>query len=436
MSHTQNLPPINNEPGDGDESFFSWAKKQIPFLITQVIFIFLALGQFFYYVLHGEEAVVANINLEQFEYLLYLFNLLFCVFCVIKIITIYNRNSFGKYTARKLYDHLFNTTLNDNEHKINFEKSEILLKKYKTYFLLFWLTLTVLYVTFIVTQPKHHDAGKLISETTTTTKFYYKIKEGNYKLTPEDGDKNRRIIPDSSAIQKDSFYSRHDHGNYSEKNLLVKYDPEIITINPEKVFTSRQEAINYKLGAIISYGLNTLSIMFIFWCFLVMSSKTKGVEIKIPMISSLIITILLIALYPLSINLFSINGVFYEDRLTNSTVFFDALSGVINGLILALFIARLDDKLLSVPAGLISFLYFYSAIQPLFIVFDLPSLLGETLKVIVLSIVLLFKIYFFFIVIYVIQTGRLLGYFYCFSTLDERIDTIVENSYWFKIKKV
>jgi hypothetical protein len=115
-------------------------------------------------------------------------------------------------------------------------------------------------------------------------------------------------------------------------------------------------------------------------------------------------------------------GVFTADQWKDYSSIFDALSGVMNALVLALLIARLDSKLIGLPSWLISTLYSYAAVQPLFMVFELSqsAVLAERIAPSVLIFVFVSKIYFFLIIMYALQTGKMLNYLFCFPYLRDR----------------
>lgn len=101
---------------------------------------------------------------------------------------------------------------------------------------------------------------------------------------------------------------------------------------------------------------------------------------------------------------------------------FDALSGIVNALVFALLIARLDSKLIGLRSWLICILYSYAAVQPLFVVFGQESPVFKRIMVSVLIFVLVSKIYFFLIIIYALQTGRMLTYLFCFPYANTQVD--------------
>lgn len=116
----------------------------------------------------------------------------------------------------------------------------------------------------------------------------------------------------------------------------------------------------------------------------------------------------------------------------NYFVVFDAASGILNALVAAMLIARLDSKLIGLRSWLILTLYSYSAVQPLFAVFERQEPVFQEIQTFVLIAVFLSKVYLFLIIYYALQTGRLLNYVYCFPILNRLIDAIFENQFEIK----
>jgi hypothetical protein len=105
---------------------------------------------------------------------------------------------------------------------------------------------------------------------------------------------------------------------------------------------------------------------------------------------------------------------------------FDALSGTLNAIVLAMLVARLDSKLIGLPSWLICILYFYVGVQPMFVVFELHPEVYAGIKTAVLWVVFIFKIYFFLIIFYSLQTGRMFNYFFCSQILNDHVETLKE----------
>ena len=108
-----------------------------------------------------------------------------------------------------------------------------------------------------------------------------------------------------------------------------------------------------------------------------------------------------------------------SDPGQNFNAIFFALSGIINALVLALLITRLDSKLLGLRSWLICILYFYAAIQPLFAVFEFDSDVMPRITTAVILFAFILKVYFFLILMYAVQTGKMLNYFYGFPLLGK-----------------
>lgn len=112
---------------------------------------------------------------------------------------------------------------------------------------------------------------------------------------------------------------------------------------------------------------------------------------------------------------------------------FETISGLFNALAFALLIGRLDSKLISLKNYIIALLFLYAAIQPLFPFLMSNELVAVQVQAIILFLAFTLKLLLFFIILYVINTGRLLTYFYCFGELDKRADSIFANQFEFVI---
>jgi hypothetical protein len=72
-------------------------------------------------------------------------------------------------------------------------------------------------------------------------------------------------------------------------------------------------------------------------------------------------------------------------------------------------------------------------VQPLFAVFEQKALVFQQLQTLVLIAVFLCKVYFFLIIYYTLQTGRMLNYVFCFPILNRLSDSIFENQFEIKV---
>jgi len=181
----------------------------------------------------------------------------------------------------------------------------------------------------------------------------------------------------------------------------------------------------------LTYSLNNISLWFVFLCFTVLylpaNDKTSKRRASLLVGFSALALVALVALFPLIV---------YANAqdITNAGLLgvftrFDAVSGILNAVVLAMLIARLDSKFIGLPSGLILVLYCYSAVQPLFAVFEWPDTVFREIQTLVLVSVFLLKVYFFLIVMYAMQTGRMLNYLFCFPFMARRVDGIFENQF-------
>jgi hypothetical protein len=91
------------------------------------------------------------------------------------------------------------------------------------------------------------------------------------------------------------------------------------------------------------------------------------------------------------------------ERLIQADTVVKAISGIYACTTIALLVGRLDDKFARIPSGLVSILFIYAAVQPLFAFFED----NIEIKTIVLFVTLIAKVYFFLIILYMYKTGRL-----------------------------
>lgn len=270
------------------------------------------------------------------------------------------------------------------------------LKRFKRRFLWFWIGMLCLYVSFACQHtyeasfaPANEPAGKEISLSLAGSSHG---QEGEFK-----GKLNLNITDEA-------------HKAPSENLASV----------PKK---SGQEKLHVKLVfSSLAFFFNNFTLLFVFSCFLVMYIRPgEAKKARKYLVGAVIVVGSLIILF------FSFLVLKWETFTPKSAgdyvAIFDALSGVINAVVLALLIARLDSKLVGLPSWLISILYSYAAVQPLFLVFELSdSELLKTITTVVLIFVFISKIYFFLIIFYTLQTGKMLNYLTCFPILRKRAE--------------
>lgn len=200
--------------------------------------------------------------------------------------------------------------------------------------------------------------------------------------------------------------------------------------------------LNYQYGvatdslfSFLQVSFNTLSVLALLNSFLMLYAfreydssglARRKVLSRISFIRRLgvFILIFMIAAYGLMV----CSGIFYvknHEVVENIHIAFYCISGLVNGIVLAMLIGRLDSKFINLPTTFIMVLFLYPALQPLFVVFGEHPVLTRIL----VGLSLVCKIYFFLLMYYIITTGRVMFYFYGFTELGNRINAIYENQF-------
>lgn len=167
-------------------------------------------------------------------------------------------------------------------------------------------------------------------------------------------------------------------------------------------------------------SLNTLQAFIIFFCYreIKLSNRWKDEQTSYaykPYIiwTAYAILILLFIIFLSKAKHHELFGLTYPQIKTGLMAF----SGVIIMISIATLISRLDSKLIGIPSILITLIYGYAVIQPLMPLFDLHP----AIKSVAYFLAFIFKIYFTIVVIYILQTGRLLNFVCSNSELSIRL---------------
>ena len=378
MSHHLPTHNISHEYTLPNQPFSAWIRTQTDLFISQLAGIFSFISFFaalIYYVVSSRkevrEQIQVNITLQNFRVFIDFAHIWFIGIFIFVLIKFLGDNDAGSYRVGKVYERVFNQTLSDSELKSSsLEDSKDQLRKFKRYFLWFWLGMLGLYISFAL------------------------------------------------------------------KHILT--DPNL-AVDPNKPLLGGEVIIN-SFFPFLTFALNNLTLLFVFWCFTVLylpsiDRRPQKRQKEYVYLSIFIIAVLTVS-YLVPILIFYVHsGKFTQSDLTSWQIVFDGLSGALNAIALALLIARLDSKLIGLRSGLVSILYCYAAVQPLFVVFELPGETSDFIQTAVLIIVFIFKIHFFLIIIYILQTGRMLNYLFCFPTLNERVNSIFDNQFEIKTHK-
>jgi len=526
-----------------NQTFVSWLKSQTALFYSQfiglagVLYLLAALVYYLKY-LSASPEIFKPENVQKFVIYSHIpFLLLF----IASLLNILDYNFSGSGRSGFVYKRIFSKELSETQLR----KGRLQLRKFKIYFLCFWISMLVLYLSFIF-QINYQSAYKLpnkqeiidnITQANTTNdslesltgilqvkewankdetkevikkleeikkskNFLAAVKElqkiNDSKITAgmdrldnevttiinkiqkiDDSEQMSKELYEINQIKNQKELSKRIEGirtmpqivekipqinnsaevlqavwefyviNNRKADIIVEEMPGITpSIRVANQIINGREIIAHDVwGAIYEkkfeffvFASNNISLLFIFWCFSILAipwhlKKNIKKEKRLIINGTLIIFLITFLCYPLFLLLNNEGGKYYEDKLLTYTVLTDAVSGLINAVVIAMLIARLDSKFIGLPSYLISILYGYSAVQPLFAVFEQPAVDSQIIKAFVLIAVFIFKIYFFLIITYTLQTGRMLDYLVCFPTLARRVDSLFANQFQFKFRK-
>lgn len=389
---SQNQPSLPNQP------FFSWLRTHTTLFIGQLIGL-LSVVTAPIALVYYSHAIPTDIEWQTVGHLVIYAHLLFLVLFITALVRTFDTNDIGSYRAKLVHKKLHGKVAdveNREKYSKNVEDREKYSKKqvarFKKRFLWFWCAMLVLYLAFafepMFSVPAHDCLEALPLGTMFRAELFpiLSFLLNNISLicifrcftvlySPRDETTGPTTTADGRLTER--TWSRF----LGLMRRIVKY------------FTKSK-----KKKEINELGLRQRTLSFLFFLMIVV----------------------LTAMYPL-IMLTKIN---VETNWSEYPAVFDALSGTISAVVLALLVARLDSKLIGLPSWLICILYFYAGVQPMFVVFELHPEVYAGIKTAVLLVVFIFKIYFFLIIFYSLQTGRLFNYFFCSQILDEHVKTL------------
>ena len=431
MSHAPAIDLGHDQPPLPNEHFSSWLRGQTTLFISQIVAILGSISlvaSTIYYVRHmgGENEphdlkhTLLNVKLIV-DYL----HLVFIAVFILVMIRFLDENDRGSYRVGRVYERVFKGR-KPGEQEIGdlLDNGKTQLRTFKTRFLWFWIGMLCLYVSFAgqhtyeATSASRHDDGQRA--------------EASAKFSGS-------VASDVPGAARQKFKGEMTFSPAEERKA------------PDE--PSSGDATMKLVFSFVDFFFNNVTLLSVYWCFLVMSIRPgeegKAKERKYKRRSLALVggLIVLFPLYPLYLWLNGDAFVWLNGNVLAPTSagayssIFDALSGVVNAVALALLIARLDSKLVGLPSWLISILYSYAAVQPLFLVFELStSPLLNIIATLVLIFVFIFKIYFFLIIFYALQTGKMLNYLACFPVLRTRAaepweDTIDDRPFLTRLKE-
>jgi hypothetical protein len=292
------------------------------------------------------------------------------------------------------------------------ETSQDQLRKFTHYFCFFWIGMLALYIGFCIQSIAASNRNPV---------------DGRYVPVLDGKGIARRSGTENSP--PDSANGGAILGTI--RNVSAERQPQ--SNAPAQNQMDRKQGFKGAAYPFVNFLLNNLGFLFAFWCFLIfyLPSGPPGRHNLLRNYSCLTF-LLFTASFPLLFFLSKSEGA------RDYAIVFNAVSGTLNAVALALLIARLDSKLIGVPSLSISALYLYPAIQPFFALFNLEPTEKPVFGLIELTALILafiFKLYFFLLVVYLLQSGRIRNYLICFPYLNERVNSIFDNQFEIKIQR-
>jgi hypothetical protein len=419
------------------QSFFSWLNSHtylfIGHLATIISFLIL-ITSLIYYSLHTQHWLAEFITPLLLQDIIFWVHVAFITFCIFYLLWIIDVNEIEKDRVKEAREVVFGGNI--RRRAMTLKRSENLLKEFKLYFLLFWISMLALYLTFMfINVQKQKDRNeKYVAIFSPHNNIV-----GTVSRKGGTGEEDKNVLVNVSEYKIDVALvsSEKDTSNLEKEKAASATEGGQPTakykqIEPFKT-TSWYDAFKHIFPEFLPFAFNTISLMFVFWCLSIMylpyqTKKEKLGQRRMLYLSGFVVFLLIMS-YPLLFESARRGGYFTEESLVEYTTIFNAVSGTLNAVVVALLIARLDSKLIGLPSWLVSVLYLYAAVQPLFVVFSQPGLVNEIIKTVVLLFVFILKVYFFLIIIYAMQSGRMLNYLFCFPTLNQRIKSMFDNHF-------
>lgn len=428
-------------------SFFSWLRDKFyyPWLKKEsTLFIF-----WMFCVISLLAFLLAKRRVDSTDFKTYLYYahipLLALIVAIIKVLL--NRNH-GSDEGKLVFETLFGRHRSELEPKF-LKTSRSQLRQFKRYFLGFWCAILVLYLVFAI-QHKFPEDGPSRVATISSLTFAFQpqfpddrlfgVTKISSQANTHNQDYNKDSAPHPSPQQPTGARNCAACAIEAPPRLLriAEFFGDrfhmLVSCQRTQPFLYLSEALNRMFFPFLVFALSNANILFVFWCFVVLYlplEDRKSRRHRLLRNFSILIVTLFTLLFPLLLFLIESNGFSVKDLDGYSTVF-NAVSGTLSAVGLALLIARLDSKMIGLPSPLVSVLYFYAALQPFFIVFDLKIPVFQNIQISVLILVFILKIYFFLVIIYIVQTGRLLNYLICFPFLNQRVNSIFDNQFEIK----
>src|SRR6267142_3482270 len=355
-THAPTLPVPQGQPTLPNQPFFSWIRTETALFLSQIAAIFAfvyGLTSLAYYTLgarkEGGETGVFDPDTIKMA-VDYAHIAVIAVFIVV-LIRYLDDNVSGSYRVGQVFKRVFNDDLErekrsdkpwDNQrmaHPAITPADERIkrLREFKRRFLWFWCMMLLLYVVF----AWDHSYAWVTSRNTTTAQESYRLV---WDPTNDSGIKDGTGLAGSASTEKvtpqerlpNATIDRHETPALPSK---AKHDADPVD--------RRTVAFSF-----LQFFFNNISLLMVYFCFLSMylplhspdATKRRqrihlAISFTVISVFTFLYIFLVIAKWRLTVGDF---------RAVNAV--FDALSGTMNAVVLALLIARLDSKLIGLSS--------------------------------------------------------------------------------------
>ena len=234
---------VNNSNDDyPNRSFFAWLRSNTALFIAQmfaIISIVYTITAAIYYIGHNEDLFAIKAETIQ-EFVNYA-HLLFVLIVVVILFMIIKESEHGKTRAKLAHENMFKSSL--ELETVDIAISQV--KYFKRYFLLFWVSIGFLYAGFMI--EKNVTIKHQINSEEYIQWYNYEGKD-----TPQMHRYAIKIPANTQYIEGFKIDSLYQYKNI--ENYLFKTN-------------NRRKAVKYIGGEWIPLFFNTVSSMFIFWCY-------------------------------------------------------------------------------------------------------------------------------------------------------------------------
>lgn len=396
-----------------------------------------------YYGAHTPQRITGFLTPKGLQQLIFAAHVPFIVAFIGYLVAILEVNNVHEKRVQESHQRIFGVP--PSRPRRTMRQATQLLKQFKTYFLLFWVSMFFLYLAFLVIALIRPKPLPPVLVTVPAREATVLLKSQVVDDAPHDSgpEANRTpgqtkdVMPPARSVQASlSEYEVQVHKLEGAPSDPACW-PDVYRQVTEAPIRSWSEAFWHVLPEYVPFALNTLTLPAIVACLSLLylpyqSRRERMRQRRFRNMCSLSLCALTM-LYPLMLSIASGPAGYTHRALLGYTTLFNAISGTVYCVLVALLVARLDSKLIGLPSRLVVVLYSYAGVQPLFVVFAQEGDVNELIKTFVLATVFMLKIYFFFIIAYAMQTGRLLNYFYCFPTLNRRASSMFDNPYELRV---